>query len=248
MPAPALVISLAVVGLFGFAVGSLVDLVVTRVPARVVAPVFPVRFRLVEFSTAVAFVAVTAWILLGDVPAGGPATDLAVSDWVAASLVLVAFLYLAAVSIALVLIDIDVHRLPNAIVMPSYPVGLALLGGAAALRGDGAAVARMLIGGGVLYLFYVMLRLIQPRGMGGGDVKLAGVLGMYLGWVGWVPLIVGALSAFMIGGLVSVVLMAAGRAHRRTAIAFGPFMLVGSWVGLTVGPIIAQWYLGLSSS
>ena len=156
-----------------------------------------------------------------------------------------AFLYLGAISVALGLIDLDTHRLPNAIVLPAYPVSLTLLGAAAAASADWAALIRVLIGGAALFGFYFVLAVAVPRGMGFGDVKLAGVLGMFLGWLGWGSLVVGAFAAFVLGGVFSVVLLLARRARRRSGIPFGPWMLAGAGIGIFFGEPIAEGYLAL---
>jgi len=93
-----------------------------------------------------------------------------------------AYLYFVAVGVALTLIDLDCKRLPNALVLPSYPVVLVLLAVAALGQHDGAAIVRALIGMAVLFGLYLVLALIYPAGMGFGDVKLAGVLGAVLAW------------------------------------------------------------------
>ena len=87
----------------------------------------------------------------------------------------------------------------------------------------------------ILYAFYFVLRLARPDGMGGGDVKLAGVVGLHLAWIGWTSLVVGAFAAFVLGGLFGVVLLVRRRADRSTAIPFGPWMLIGAWVGIVAG-------------
>ena len=157
----------------------------------------------------------------------------------------IAFLYLAGVSIVLTLIDLDTHRLPNAIVLPSYIVAVLLLALATLLSGDWAALARAAVGMIIMYGAYFLLRLIRPGGMGGGDVKLAGVLGLYLGYVGWGALAIGAFAAFVLGGLFGIALIALRRAGRKSAIPFGPWMILGAWVGLLVGEPIGRWYVGM---
>ncbi len=102
---------------------------------------------------------------------------------------------------------------------------------------------RAAIGGAALYAFYFLLLLVYPRGMGFGDVKLAGLLGMYLGWLGWGQLAVGAFLGFLLGGLVGGGLMAARRATRKSAIPFGPFMIAGAYVAVLVGAGLADLYL-----
>lgn len=297
-------------GLLGLVVGSFLNVVVHRVPlGRSVvrpgsacpacgAPVRPldnvpvvswlvlrgrcrdcgerigIRYPLVEVATGLAFAGV-AW-------------------WAGASLALAPLLYLAAISIALALIDLDVRRLPDAIVLPSYPVMLSLVTVASLSGGQWWPPVRALLGGVALYLFYELLALypvraragaavaarpehessptvahmhsepgapgapnageyeadpaapaspIRPRAIGGGDIKLAGVLGITLGWFGWAQLLIGAFAGFLVGGLVGVALMALGRAGLQSRVPYGPSMLLGAWIGLLAGGPAAAWYL-----
>lgn len=253
-------------GLFGLVIGSFLNVVISRVPAGVPltresrcpscgAAIRPwqnipvvswlalrgrcaecgsgisARYPMVELATGLAFVVVASVFLQASTYATVP--------------VVLAYLYLASISIALALIDLDTHRLPNPIVLPAYAVLGVLLLVAAFLGGDWWALGRAAIGGAAMFVFYVVLRVIRPAGMGGGDVKLAGVLGIALGWIGWGALIVGAFAGFLIGGVVGVALMAFRRANRKTAIPFGPWMLAGAWTGIFVGEQIAHWYIGL---
>jgi leader peptidase (prepilin peptidase)/N-methyltransferase len=94
-----------------------------------------------------------------------------------------------------------------------------------------------------LYGFYFALAFVYPAGMGFGDVKLAGVLGLLLGWLGWGALVVGAFFGFVLGGVVGAALMFARRAGRRTAIPFGPFMLAGAFLAVLYGHTIAHAYV-----
>jgi leader peptidase (prepilin peptidase)/N-methyltransferase len=155
-----------------------------------------------------------------------------------------AFLYLGAIGVALAAIDIAHHRLPNALVLPSYPVGLVLLGAAAATRGDGEAYLRALAGMAVLYGAYFLLLLAHPAGLGFGDVKLAGLLGLHLAWLGWEVLVVGAVLGVFAGGLAGVLLLVARRVNRRSSIAYGPALLAGAFVAILWGQQIADWYVG----
>lgn len=197
------------------------------------------RYPLVELLTALTFVGVAL------VFAPSLLTAPSVSIAVAATLVLVAHLYLAAITIALTAIDLETHRLPDAIVLPSYIVVAALLTGAAIAAADLERLAIAAAGAGILFGLYLLLALISPRGMGMGDVKLAGVIGLYLGWAGWAALAVGTLAAFVLGGLVGIVLIAARRASRNSGIPFGPWMLGGAWLGIVLGDPIARAYLAL---
>ncbi|MET0811885.1 MAG: prepilin peptidase [Microbacterium sp.] len=197
------------------------------------------RYPIVEALTGVLF-AVVAWWFLGAGSDGMPAA--------AASIVTVAYLYLAAVSVVLTLIDLDTHRLPNSIVLPSYIVGAALFTLACLVGADWWSLARAAIGAAALFGFYFVLRLVRPDGMGGGDVKLAGVLGMYLGWLGWGALAVGAFAAFLLGGVFGIVLLLVRRANRRTAIPFGPWMIAGAWIGIFAGEALGRLYGDLYAS
>ena len=250
---------LGVVGLLGLAVGSFLNVVIYRIPrgeslvrpgshcphcgnevrsrhnvpvlgwlllrgrcADCAAPI-SARYPLVEAGTALLFVAVAARFGL---------------SWA-----LPAYLYLAAIAVALALIDLDVMRLPDAIVLPSYLVALTLLV-PAALLGDGLApIVRGLVAAALLWLFYRALA--RFGGMGGGDVKLAPLLGFYLGWLGWDALAIGAFAGFLLGGLAGAVLMAVRLAKRKSRVPFGPYMLAGAFVAVFAAAPIAGWYLDL---
>lgn len=181
------------------------------------------RYPLVEAGTALAFALVAL--------ATGP-------SWV-----LPAYLYGAAIAIALTLIDIETHRLPNVIVLGSYPVVVALLAVAAWGTGDWGSLVRALLGGAALFAFYLLLVIVYPAGMGLGDVKLAAIIGAYLASVGWGTLVVGGFAGFLLGGIFSVVLVGARSAGRKTAIPFGPWMLLGAVVGMVVGERVWDAYL-----
>lgn len=261
---------LAVGGLLGLVVGSFLNVVVYRVPAGISllrpsrcpscdAPVRPwqnipvvswvvqrgrcascgngisVRYPLVELATALAFVVVLSLVV---------ETYDALPVAALVTLVL-AYLYLASISLVLTLIDLDVRRLPNPIVVPAYVVMGVLFALACVFGAPWQGLVRAAVGGAALFAFYFVLRLIRPAGMGGGDVKLAGVLGAALGWIGWGSLVVGTFAAFVLGGVFGIALMLGRRAVRKTAIPFGPWMILGAWCGILAGEEIARWYIGM---
>ncbi len=195
------------------------------------------RYPLVEAATALFFVAVVLRFWPTDIQA--MSTRAVVPD----ALVLVAYLYFAAISIALVLIDIDTQKLPNRIVLPGYLVGAILLGSASLISGDVGALASAGVGALALAALFYILSL--AGGMGMGDVKLAGVIGLLLGWLGWEVLIVGTIATFILGGLFGVSLLVSRRATGKTGVPFGPWMLAGAWVAIFAGPEIGGWYLAL---
>jgi leader peptidase (prepilin peptidase)/N-methyltransferase len=208
------------------------------------------RYPAVELLTAAAFAVVAAWAttawtpsLFGQEPAAAAADSLGPLAWQGSLWPLPAFLYLAAASIALGAIDLDTYRLPFWIVVPSWWVAGVLLGGAALLLGHPWAVGRMLLGGLALWGFYRLLHLVYPAGMGYGDVRLAGLIGMYLAWVDWGALVVGAFAGVLLGGLGGIALLIAQRSGLKTQIPYGPYMLVGTWVGLFWGQALMSAYL-----
>ena len=197
------------------------------------------RYPAVELVTGLVFAAI-AFRFAGPVILAS-----SVGDAVSAGSVLVAFLYLGAISIALAMIDVDTHRLPNPIVLPSYLVASTLLMTAAIASGDGVALIRAAAGAGILGLAYFIMAFAYPGGMGLGDVKLAVLLGFYLGWLGWAPLIVGGFAAFLLGGVYAAGLLIVRRASRKSGIPFGPWMLLGAAIGAFFGDAIAAGYLSL---
>jgi leader peptidase (prepilin peptidase)/N-methyltransferase len=186
------------------------------------------RYPLIEASTGLLFAATTAWALSSG---HGP--------------LLPALLYLAAAGVALAAIDLDVHRLPNAIVLPSYPVVAVLLTAAAWWTGDWWSLGRAAIGAAALFAFYLLLVLVYPAGMGWGDVKLAGVLGGVLAFLSWSALVIGAFAGFVFGAVVAVVVIATRRGTGKTALPFGPFMLLGVVTGVLFGAELASAYWGV---
>jgi leader peptidase (prepilin peptidase)/N-methyltransferase len=261
-----------ITGVLGLAIGSFLNVVVWRVPRQLslIAPAsacpncgheirardnVPVvswlalgrkcrdcstpisaRYPLIEIGTAAFFVVVSLLVLLRGIP-GTPAEE---SSWA-----LAAFLYLAAVSVALAAIDLDLKKLPDRIVLPSIAVGIVLLAVATIGTADWWMFARGLIGGAALFAFYFAIVMAYPKGMGFGDVKLAALLGLYLGWLGWGNLIVGAFAAFLLGGLFSIGLLIFRKANRKTTIPFGPWMLLGAWIGILFGTNITAGYLAI---
>lgn len=174
----------------------------------------------------------TWWLVIAVAAAWGTLT-FRVGDHAHWSL-LPAYLYLGAVGAALTLIDLDVHRLPDLLVLPSYPIALVLLLVPTVVTGLWGAMLRAVLAGLALFVLYLVLALVSPGGggLGFGDVKLAGVLGLLLGWLGWGPVLVSVLAAFVTGGVIALVLLVVGRVSRSSHIAFGPSMILGAWVAL----------------
>ena len=248
----------ATMALLGLAVGSFLNVVIHRVPrdesllqpgshcpacnsvirARHNVPVLgwlvlrgrcadcaaPIsaRYPAVELATGLMFVAT--------------ASQLAALHLLAA---LPAYLVFVSVGIALSAIDLDVHRLPNAIVYPTYVVLAGLLTTASVVTGSVEALARAAVGSGASLALFFALAVASPKGMGMGDVKLAGVIGAALGFLSYPAVLVGTFAAFLVGGLAGAALIISRRAGRKSLIPFGPAMVAGAFIALFAsGPLV----------
>ncbi|TDO35716.1 leader peptidase (prepilin peptidase)/N-methyltransferase [Kribbella sp. VKM Ac-2527] len=253
---------------FGLAIGSFLNVVIHRVPRRLSLsrppsqcprcgnPIRPrhnipvlgwlllrgrcadcgepisARYPLVEAGTGLLFAAL-AWRLQQ-------------LDLLSA---LPAYAWFAAAGVALALIDLDLRKLPNAIVLPSYPVLAVLLTVSALVEQEWWPLARAAIGAVVLFAFYLLLVLVVPGGMGWGDVKLSGLIGGVLAYLSWSALVVGAFGGFLLGAVVGVVVMATGQGGRKTALPFGPFMIAAALLAVFVAdPVARAWNSLLSSA
>jgi leader peptidase (prepilin peptidase) / N-methyltransferase len=148
--------------------------------------------------------------------------------------VLPAYCFFGLVGTALAFIDARHKRLPDALTLPAYPVALALLG-AAALTGAGARPFCIgVIGLGVAAVLYGLQALIYPNGVGWGDVKLSGLIGLYLGWLGVRTLVTGLFLGYLLAAVIGIFLLATRRATRRSQVPFGPFMLAGALLAIAV--------------
>lgn len=145
-----------------------------------------------------------------------------------------AYLWLAAAAVILGTVDLAEKRLPNALVYPTLIVMVLLLTGAAAMSGAWQALLGAGAGAAGLFAVYFVLALISPTGIGMGDVKLAAVIGLALGYLDWSTLLVGATAGFIAGGGVSAVALLTGRVTREGSIPFGPAMLTGAFLALAL--------------
>lgn len=147
-----------------------------------------------------------------------------------------AAMLLAPVGLTLVVVDTDVHRLPNVLTLPAVPGVLVLLLVAAATSGQWADLRRatlaMLVVGGAFVLVSLVL---GSRGIGMGDAKLMLSLAPLLGWHGWGAVLVGVYAAFLLGGVVALALLVSRRAGRGSRLAFGPYLVAGAVIALLSG-------------
>ncbi|NVI87917.1 A24 family peptidase [Actinomadura sp. BRA 177] len=151
---------------------------------------------------------------------------------VGAGPVLPALLYLAAAGTLLGFVDVGVKRLPDRFTLPSYGIAAALLAAAAPFTDDGLhRFEHALIGMAVLFVLYFAQAFAVPSGIGMGDVKLSGVLGLYLGWFGRDAWLLGLLATYLLGGLAAIGIMIVRRT-RKGEFPFGPYMLAGTLIAV----------------
>jgi leader peptidase (prepilin peptidase) / N-methyltransferase len=193
-------------GGLGMLVGVLLSRMVARFPDRTSGR--PVRPPFIEAGTALLFVLAAVQF--------GPSAELP------------AFLFLAAVGVLLGVIDLQHRLLPNRIVVPALGIAVALLVVAAVPGQDWAALVRAALGAVVLFAVFLVLALIAPSGLGMGDVKLAALLGLYLGWISWNAVVIGAAAGFVVQAVVALALLATRRIGLRGELPFGPAMLLGA--------------------
>ncbi|MET4156642.1 A24 family peptidase [Agromyces sp. PvR057] len=149
-----------------------------------------------------------------------------------ATWVLPAVLAFAAGATVLALVDLIEHRLPNAVVFPTLAAVAVLLLPASIMAGRPGAFVWALVGAAAMFAVFLLLALISPGSMGMGDVKLALLIGLVLGWFGLSAWVIGLLGAFVVGGATSIVALATRRVTLRGSIPFGPSMLAGAVIAL----------------
>ena len=147
-----------------------------------------------------------------------------------------AFLFLGAVGTVASLIDLRIRRIPNALLWPSYPLGAALLALASAAGDRWGMLGRAGIAMGLVAGFYLALALGFPGQLGMADVRLGGLLGLFVGWLGWPELATSVLAGWLLASLA----VAWGRAQRSGGgqrsrpIPLGPYLCLGALVAIGV--------------
>lgn len=146
---------------------------------------------------------------------------------------------LAPVGVALTVVDWRTTLLPTRLIAPTYVVSVVGIAAAAVAEGDRDVFVHALIGWAVMGGIFFVLWFIYPRGLGYGDVRLSGILGLALGALGWAELATGIYGAFLVGGLGGAVLSLL-RIVDRKRFPFGPFMLVAALLAVALGPWVAD--------
>jgi leader peptidase (prepilin peptidase) / N-methyltransferase len=194
------------------------------------------RYPIIELATGVLFALAAYKFLVA------PGTYSA-GDWLLAS-VYAAFFWTLVV---LTVIDLDHKLLPNRIVYPTLVAGWLGLIAAALVGGDVDRLVDALIGAGVFGGFFFVVAFAYPRGMGMGDVKLALVLGTFLGYVGGLGLVVvGMFLSFLLGAVIGGILAARAGGDRKTQVPFGPFLAAGSVITVFAGRALLDAYRSIT--
>jgi leader peptidase (prepilin peptidase)/N-methyltransferase len=154
----------------------------------------------------------------------------------APGLLLAAYCLLAVCTVPLGYIDAAVRRLPNALTGPAYASTLVLLTLAAWSGGQWHSLLRAALGGIALAGCYLLVALINPAAVGGGDRRLAASVGTALAWSGWGVLLAGVFAGFLLAACYGVILLAARRIGLRQQIPFGPFMIAGMFAVILARP------------
>jgi leader peptidase (prepilin peptidase) / N-methyltransferase len=148
---------------------------------------------------------------------------------------------LAVLGVLLAAIDLACKRLPDPLVLPAVWASGAVFVLLAAADRDWGTSLRAVEGAAVLGGVFLVLALLPGAGMGYGDVKLAVLLGLYLGWLGWGAVILGGLLPWLLNGPVVLALLLAGRLGRKSTVPFGPAMLVGALAAVVCFAVVARW-------
>ena len=255
-----LVAGAVLIGVFGLLIGSFLNVVAHRIPngESVVSPPSSCP-RCGQAIRPRDNVPVVGWILLrgacrdcgAPISIRYPLVEAATGALFALTTLVVgsgwdlpAHLWFVGLTIAFILTDLDHHRLPNRMMLPGTIVGVVLLGAGAALEGRLTDFGIGLAAGAANFALFLLLAVLARGGFGMGDVKLAFILGVFTGYHDWSYTPLAAFFAFLIGGSVSLLLLALRVRGRKDAIPFGPPMIVASWIAITWGEPILNWYLG----
>ena len=255
---PVVVTVLALSAVLGLVVGSFLNVVIHRVPRgeSVARP----RSRCPDCEVEIAprdNIPVLSWLLLRgkcrhcSAPISGryAIVEVATAGLFAMSALRFgptveagAFAVLFASLVVVTAIDLELRLIPKRVVWPSFLGGAALLAAATVVIGRPRLMVDSLAGSVGAFAVLFVIHLVSPRGMGFGDVRLAALLGLYLGWLGPAHVGLGIFLGFLFGGVAGVAALTLGRS-RKSALPFAPFLALGTVTAVMIGRPILDWYL-----
>ncbi len=225
-------------GLLGLAVGGLVSVVAETASAD--EPLHPRMRRRLAAGGPPALVSYRSpWL-----PLLTGAVFAALAARFGADAALPAFLVLGAGAVAISAIDLRLFLIPNHVLYPTLVAMAGLLALAAAIDGRWSDLGRAGVGGAAGFGAMLVIHLVNPAGLGFGDVRLAALLGAALGWISLGRVVLGLFAGFLAAALLGVVLMAAGRKQGQDSLPFGPFLVAGALVAILAGGPVLEWYAG----
>ncbi|MEN9990130.1 MAG: hypothetical protein RL508_1109 [Actinomycetota bacterium] len=189
-----------------------------------------------ELASGLMFALVALWGLRID------STGLVTAD---SLLQTVTYLGMVTNGLCIAIIDLNRRQIPNLLVVTGLVWGVLGFGADALFFGHTQKLIVALLAMAVFFAFLLLIKLAVPRGMGAGDVKLAAVLGLYLGWQGWGALAVGVFASFAFGAVFGLVYLAVKGGGRKTTVPFGPWLIIGTWFGILLGERIWADYLAI---
>lgn len=225
-------------GLLGLAVGGLVSVVAETASAD--EPLYPRMRRLLAAGGPSSLVSYRSpWL-----PLATGAVFAVLAGRFGADAALPAFLVFGAGAVAISAIDLRLFLVPNHVLYPTLFAMAGLLTLAAAVDGRWSDLGRAGIGGLAGFGAMLVIHVVNPAGLGFGDVRLAGLLGAALGWISLGRVLFGLFVGFLAAALAGVVLMAAGRKRGQDSLPFGPFLAAGALVAIVAGGPVLEWYAG----
>ena len=254
---PVAVLGIALVGLV---VGLLLNVVIDRVPAR--QSLVPLRFRCPrcpEDASDRPGLPIAAWLRPGSpcpvcgqplparywlVPLANGALFAAAAVRIGAEPELPAYLVFFAALLAISVIDLQLQIIPNRIVYPAIFAAIPLLALAALLGEDWASFRQALVSAAVAWFALLVIHLVQPGGMGFGDVRLSFLLGLHLGWIDYGHALMGIFLGFLLGAVVGLLLVGLRIRSRTDHVPFGPFLAAGAAITILVGGPLVRGALG----
>lgn len=252
--------AVAAVAVGGVVVGLLLNVVIDRVPSR--QALLPLRFRCPrcpEDATDRSGLPVGDWLRPRGacpvcrrplparywlVPLANAAIFAAIAIRFGAEWEVPAYLAFFAALLAISVIDLQLQIIPNRVVYPAIFAAVALLALAAGLEDDWGSFRQALVSGAVAWLALLVIHLVQPGGMGFGDVRLSFLLGMHLGWISYGHALMGIFLGFLLGAVVGLLLVGLRIRSRTDHVPFGPFLAAGAAITILAGGPLVRGALG----